>query len=665
MLRRWTPPTDEGASLLRLLNLIPWTNSETPDLLCGPLYAGVAYFTSTEGVAPHPLTLQWQPHDLSDPLQQCVAWRVAMWTHLVSQGGVLSAYFPTNERRTVVSRLYACLDSTFPLLTWLDKNHLANGPKITVREVYLKNLAPEQQRHSVIDASCTHFISDLLPYILTDSDKIPATVYEDAGCPIDDTENMALFIGILRQVAVKRQKLRGFLSTVFNTLRGDGDTNWLASTIVVIVKYALLGNYPGATAFVDFRHRRAVYNLNRESVLHFLTSCSGERSQERENELYVTLTLMYTALAGTFCPESIDYRPMDAFVNGWNEFARTNQRVMQLIVDFYPLPAPPNLVADVFRFLSPLTSRSRDIFYALASRNPQPLDYTFWHFSNPFTANLNQLDLVTALITRLPLQPLLFLQQAFVNSNSTPFNPENLNLFTPNEWNTLCAFACHLVDRRVFAIIPGSQALYFEQSARMLKITGKLSPEKSTLLYCTKCSTVRFRPVGIHLPASHITLLADLNFMCVYCVDCDSPTLQPVNLLGQFIRCYLSTKKTRTLVTLTLCSACMHICVTGFYATRHGTICSECMTTVQALVASQHLTIKGCLACSSSNAKAMQYGSIWTVFENNYLTNRLWCNRCMPAAYAKLHNTNHILDVESLKKVSYKHYSVPIKYRHY
>lgn len=652
--------------MLRLLNLLPWIDPITPLILCGPFYTAVAYFTE-KGHAPEELTSFLGQ---KSPISAVLAWRCALLGHLTAQAGVLGEYFPSEQRRTVLSRLYASLDSHFPLMDVIDGANTGLEP--SMQEIYARNLAPEQCGSAVLDSSCVRFIPLLLPHILTSTIPIPVLAYELAACPVNDP-GMDSLVSLFRQILVKREKMRSFLGTLFNTLCGDGLTNWLRETVVTIIKIALLGNYPDATAFVETRHRRAIYHLNHETILQYIASCAGDRSLARETELAAALSLLSTALVSTFSPNSIDYTNLDHLVSGWPIFFRTNQRIMKLLVDFYPLPPPSNLMLDIFRFLHPLHRKYENIFFLIANTYPVSLEYASF---SPFTSILGclngsqnkttTLNILIAILTKIDPAILTRIQHNFDTTGT--LSRHDLSDF---EFTRLALLARFMVDRWAFAIIPGSQALFFEQSARMLAITSRLAREKSTILYCNTCNTVRFRPVGVHLPASHITLLADLNFTRVYCVDCDGSDIVPINLMGTYVRCYLSTKKTRTLVTLTLCSACMHVCVVGFYSTGAGVICSECSATVSAL---NLLPLsKHCLSCHGL-AQRPEADHYWTFFDDNHvLKTQIWCARCIPAAFKLLrtqirkdsHLTLPVLDLKTMRKLSNTPYSVPVKYRHY
>lgn len=670
MLSRWIPPTDEASSILRLLNFLPWDNSITPLILCGPFYLGVQYFEKN-ATAPHYVENLANPpysktiFSQSNPVLALIRWRVSLFAMLTSQAGVLGEYFPSENRRTVLSRLYTCLDSLFPLIDAIEQQVHGTAHFLSVQEIYSRGLAPEQNAYRVIDSSMTSFIPLLLPHIITGTSPIPPLVYDLSGCPPNDP-TMDQFVSLLRQIIIKREKMRNFLGTLFSTLCGDGLTNWLRETIVVIVKTALLGSYPDATAFVDIRYRRQIYHLNHETILQYIGSCAGDRSQTRETELAAALSLLATSLCSTFSPSSIDYTPLDQFVSGWPSFFRTCQRTMQLLVDFYPQPPPSNLMLDSFRFLQPLQRNYENIFYLINSMNSVPLDYLQWwpflsilkeHYGDEL-AKLTRIDTVFIAII-LHIDPLLLqrMQQGFDHKLFTHHE------LSDSQWLHLCSFSRYLVDRWATRIEPGSHALFFEQSARMYAITGRLAKEKSTILYCQKCNTVRFRPVGVHLPASHITLLADLNFTRLYCVDCDGSDITPINVMGQFVRCYLSTKKSRTLVTLTLCSACMHICVVGFFNTNSGIICSECQSTVSALISVP--PTKHCRACGTL-VQRPDPDLYWSVFDTQkQLKTVLWCTRCMPVSMRNLRENKPLFDQPTLAALSNTPYSVPMKYRQY
>lgn len=680
------PPTDEASSILRLLNFLPWDDPITPLILCGPFYIGVEYFQTNNFTPPHRVTdLPYSPfpekfNEVDDAVTNLLKWRMNVLAMLTSQAGVLSEYFPSENRRTVLSRLYTCFDSLFPLIDALEVIFSSDGAEkrtLCVQEIYSRGLAPEQNAFRVVDSSMTSFIPLLLPHILTGTSPIPPLAYELAGCPVNDP-SMDQFVNLMRQICVKREKMRNFLGTLFNTLCGDGLTNWLRDTIVVIVKTALLGNYPDATAFVDIRYRRKVYHLNHETILQYLGSCAGDRSQMRETELAAALSLLATSLCAGFSLNSIDNLPMDQFVIGWPAFFRTNQRTMQLLVDFYPQPPPSNLMLDSFRFLQPLQRRFENIFYLIHSMQNMPLEYMRWWpvlnaLKGKFGDNLVHLtrinEVEVAILLHIDINTLHLMQNGF--DHAAIFTHHDLS---DTQWQNLASLARYLVDRWATRVEPGSQALFFEQSARMYAITGRLAKEKSTILYCQKCNTVRFRPVGVHLPASHITLLADLNFTRLYCVDCDGSDIVPINVMGQFIRCYLSTKKTRTLVTLTLCSACMHICVVGFFSTNSGVICSECQNTVQALISLP--PTKHCRACGVL-VQRPDPELYWTVFDSQKnLKTVIWCGRCTPAnirhlrvdsknpKYGKIVK-NPLFDMQTISTVSNAPYSVPMKFRHY
>lgn len=623
--------------MLRLLNLLEWDVKETPTLLCGPLYEVVSYFEKTPI---RPTTLIWTP-TLETPLQLAMAWRIALFASLLQQGGTMLCYFPTCSRRTALTQLTACLDSSFPLLDKLEAM-----PHLTLKMAYDQRLAPELQRQSVIDYSCTSFITPVLLHTLVSSEPLPATLVSLIGCDEND-RSLPLLVSLLQQLTLRREKMRGFLSTVFNILRGDGQSNWLASTLVMVVQYSLLGNYPGATAKVSVPYRRQIYKMTRDSTLRYLSSCAGEKLQERENELAVTVCLLSNMLSGTMHPESIDYVDLSSFLHDWTATTRVSQSVMNLLVDFYPLPAPCNLISDVFRFHTQMKVKFETIFHDIANQWPCHAG-KFAHLIKirPWAHQLTKLSFLSALILGHNVVLHQDLQRLF-EEGSPIYRPVHM---TESEWYDLVLLSNYIVDQRAFRVITGSQVLYFEQIGRMLDLTGKLSPEKSTVLYCTNCNTVRFRPVGIHLPSSHITLLADLNFMRIYCVDCDADNMVPINLIGKYVRCYLSTKKRRQLVTLTLCSACMHVCVTGFHHSRHGAICSECKGTVLARQ-QDSIVPKACInQCSITGRLAHPLTTLMVLDSNTRALQRvICCNRCLPPLFRGCEVP--LLESDTLKRV--------------
>ena len=648
MLSRWLPPTDEGASMLRLLNLLEWPNHRTPEFLCGPLHVAVAYFQTHDGV-PHNVPVVYS-FASSSALIRCTVWRVNMLVHFINQAGVLSQYFPVQDRRGVLSRLQTCLDSMFPLLDKLDLQ-----PNLSVEEVYLQRLAPEHTRSTVIDYSCSYFIRYLMPVVFGSKNDIPPIALDILNCQADDKQ-LATLIMILKHICSDGAYGRGFLSLVLGALRGEeAKDSWLSSLILTVAKYALLGNYPGAEGCAGFPLRREIYSLTCEKLLHYFNACITGRETTREVEQGVVHGLLSTIFIGTFSTKSIDYAHLDFLAGEWLPFNNVNQRIVKLIINFYPSPTVVNLVTDIYRFSKPLLPRYENIFFAIFAEFPGSTKEK-WSFIHESGLLVTRVDtILVPIILRCTDQTVmeqLRIMQTYFDQNGSVWRPPTMNALL---WGRVCSLATYLVERKTFAVIPGSQALFFEQASRLLKLTSRLSPEKTTVVYCNNCNTVRFRPVGIHLPSSHITLLADLNFSRVHCVDCDSFNLRRINLLGRFVRCYLSNKKTRKLVTLALCSACLHVSVCGFYASKHGIICEECKYTVSAVI---HPRLsKTCLSCGATTSKLAQAPLFWSIVrDNREIDSCTWCSKCMPRAYARLQekNTPPLFNQKTLVDASHK-----------
>jgi hypothetical protein len=639
---------DEGASMLRLLNLLEWPNNRTPELLCGPLHGAVAYFESHDTV-PHEVALVYTLPAHS-ALVRCVVWRVNMLVHLINQAGVLAQYFPVQDRRGVLSRLQTCLDAMFPLLDKLEQQ-----PALQLDEVYSQRLAPESTRQAVIDYSCTYFIRYLMPVVFGSKTDIPPIVLDILNCRPDDKQ-LATLIMILKHICSDGAYGRGFLSLVLGALRGEeAKDSWLSSLILTVAKYALLGNYPGAEGCAGFPLRREIYALSCEKLLHYFNACISGRETTREVEQGVVHGLLSTIFIGAFSVKSIDYAHLEFLAGEWAPFNSVNQRIVKLIINFYPSPTVVNLVTDIYRFSKPLLPRFENIFFAIADEFPLTSKEQ-WSFIHESGLVMRRLDTVLVPLVLRCTDPSvvehLRIMQRFFDQNGSIWRPPTMHALL---WGRLCSLATYLVERRTFAVIPGSQALFFEQAARLLKLTSKLSPEKTTVVYCNNCNTVRFRPVGIHLPASHITLLADLNFGRVHCVDCDSFDLRRINLLGRFVRCYLSNKKTRKLVTLALCSACLHVSVCGFYASKHGIICEECKFNVSTVGPPR--AAKSCLSCGAAPSKLAHAPSYWSVIKDSReIESSTWCARCMPRAYARIREKHHVplFNQKTLQQASHK-----------
>ena len=204
---------DEGASMLRLLNLLEWPNNRTPELLCGPLHGAVAYFESHDTV-PHEVALVYTLPAHS-ALVRCVVWRVNMLVHLINQAGVLAQYFPVQDRRGVLSRLQTCLDAMFPLLDKLEQH-----PALQLDEVYSQRLAPESTRQAVIDYSCTYFIRYLMPVVFGSKTDIPPIVFSKADTlpclPSAETRTASSASSVLAEsIAVISSVWRVSISLIF------------------------------------------------------------------------------------------------------------------------------------------------------------------------------------------------------------------------------------------------------------------------------------------------------------------------------------------------------------------------------------------------------------------------------------------------------------------
>lgn len=660
MLSRFLPPIDEAASMLRLLNLLNWPDPNVPTLLFGPLFEAISYFEIE--VPPHPVKSQWDPPDLECPLHRCVAWRINMHCELIRRSGTLNEYFPFSCRRDVLSILHGCLDSMFPLLNAIEAN-----PSISLEEIYQKRLEPESNRHMVVDSSCTSFISQLMPFVFEATSYIPEIVLKTIGCDAADP-SLQLLVTLLKQLTIERDKMRNFSATIFNILRHNDEHNWLCKMLVIVVKYALLGNYPGARSFVTFKYRRLVYNMTNENVQQFLYTYSGPKSQAREAELCVTSVLLSMMLVGVFSPFSADYVPMDDLVHGWKPLASLNERVMSLIVIFFPVTVNANLITDISRFFKPLTRKYQNIFYAIAANARSTITNSArW---NPLRES------IMSLVTLCPLVPILtndnnplFMQN--LQSLQATFNSHGRlqlsSLLSPSQKSCLESLAVYYKDRKVLQLSGGTHSLYLEHAARLLKLTGALAPERTTVLYCQSCNTVRFRPVGIKLPHSHITLLVDLNFGHIHCVDCDSTDIVRVNLIGKFLRCYLIVKRRRPVVTLSLCSACLHVSVCGFSAYKHGVVCAECKHTVA--IAALPTTFRHCIACKSISPKVTADSSMWIVLmPDDSIQTHTWCDRCIPTDYSAFRKTTSrvpLLTLQTITSVSNPPYIYQPGTRHY
>lgn len=627
MLSRWVSPFDEAASMLRLLNLLEWQNPDVPILLCGPLYKAVPAFEIN--LLPHPVLTQWHPPNPDSPLQRCVAWRIGMYCELIKRSGTLEEYFPLSNRRDVLSCLHVCLDSMYPLLSALESD-----PSLTMSAIYQRRIEPESQRHIIVDYSCTSILSQLMPYVFEATSYIPEIVYDTFQCSPGNA-SLDLLISLLRQLTVERDRLRNFPSVVFNILRHSSTDDWLSNLVVTVIKYALLGNYPGAKAFVSFQHRRSVYNMTNENVLQFLNIYSGQKTQSREAELCVTSVLLSTMLVGVFSPASADFMPLDHLVRGWPAISRLNERVMALLINYFPEPVHANLITDIARFNRPLTRRYRNIFYAIAARSRDTLvvDTHRWNAHVSVLQSLEQVYPLVPILTADPDPDTLKLYKKIQANFDRDGDLKALSTLSTIQRTTLESLSSYYVDRKILYLTEGTQDLYFEQSARLLKLTGNIAIERTTVLYCQSCSTVRFRPVGVHLPSSHITLLVDLNFGHLHCVDCDSTNIVRINLLGKFLRCYLTVKRRRTVVTLTLCSACLHVAVCGFSAHKHGVICMECRHAVT--LAAVPSNLRHCVVCGSMTPKTTSGASFWSVLNSdNRMETHTWCDRCIPYTFS-------------------------------
>lgn len=636
MLKRWLPPQDEGASMLRLLNLLSWPNAELPALLCGPLYDACARFDASN--ADHslninmPIIYKFPVLNADSVLIRVVVWRVNVLSHLANQAGILSQYFPSDDRRCVASKIFAMLDSMFPLIDYLEAN-----PTLLINDVYLKHLEPEGQRSHVIDYSCTYFISYMMPYALSATSVVSPLLLEILNCKQDDPDFKSL-VEIVRCLTIKRERMRHLLNVVFSALRGVGSCNWLSNIIITVIKYALLGNYPSSEQYADFPVRRKIYHLSREKILDFFFMCGNEN----DAMLGMVQALLSVMLLGTFSTKSFDYIPLDHILIEQEVFQyfRVMKRILKLVTNFYPAPTKNNLISDVYRFLTPIHLKYQNIFYALhASRqsNTKMLKsrYSYLNGCNIIPTQLKHLYVLIILneVDEKIIETILAMQTYF-DKTGTLWRPPNL---PGRVFDKIMELSAVVVGMHTFHVTQGSQALYFEQASRLLKIVGSLAPEKTSVLYCNNCNTVRFRPVGVHLPSSHITLLADLANNRVHCVDCSSDNLSQVNVLGKYVRCFLSNKKNKSIVTLALCSACMHISVCGFYSYRHGSICKECELAVRN---TQQLS-KACLACHSIMTKLAADDPVWpTIDVSNTLKMRYWCKRCTPNDFKTLRTNN-------------------------
>ena len=652
MLSRWLPPMDEGASMLRLLNILNWPNDKIPFVLCGPFYAAVKVFSEMNevGLGAIPIIYSFPNNGCTKTdIIRCAEWRVNMYMYLSTQNGVLTQYFPTDEHRSLLSRILGCVDSTIPLIERLEKH-----PEISMEEIYNEKIAPEQCRGFVIDYSYFYFIGLLLPYVFEATTIIPKLVLDILGCDKEDT-TLNLFICILKHLTIKGEKRNVYFNLVMQALRGDGESNWLCNLLIISMKCALLGNYPEAEYVTEFSVRRKIYKLDRDDIIEYLSFGIGGKPLNIMPAQGIIHGTLGTLLLSVFSPKSIDYIPMDNLISNIKDYVRTVKRLMNLVFNFFPAPLMPTLIWDIYRFLEPVRLRYCTIFHALHAENNKNDKKVNFYFLHETDVKFERIDtIITAIVLQISdrqfLGDMKIMQKTFNETGRLWYPPS----IAGNVSEKINALANYIVQRSNFALVKGSHALYFEQAARLLKITKSLAVEKTTVIYCNRCNTIRFRPVGIHLPSSHITLLADLNFNCVHCVDCDSYDLYRVNLLGKYLRCFLTTKKKKIPVTLALCSACLHISVCGFYSKNHGIICAECQHTVETL--NENLT--SCLACEHPAAKLTDLESLlWTVKIGSQITTRYWCKRCTPRNFQKYRIGNKqikIFDILMLKEKSIK-----------
>jgi hypothetical protein len=644
VLQRKLPSIDEASSTLRRLNLLygvqGWSNPNTPEMLCGPFATSFQLFKDCDSDLRHKVDLVWQPIDSLNILHVFVAWRVAFLLQLIAQGGTLLLIFPSYGDKSIVTDLYACLDSMFPLLAALE-----TVPTLTMEQIYIKRLNPECQRQFVIDHTYTDFIGLLIPYILNCVEHIPVLFYERSGCDVADSAHLNLLITLLRQLLLKREKCRVFNLNLKAALQCNSNncTTWLIDTLVTTIKYALLGNYPGATVCASFTQRRQIYALSRENAIKFITACVPNSNKRHEQS--VAYALLSTIFNATFTLNSNVYQDFSHMCKGWDSYANSHQRVLQVILDYYPSVPPANQIDDVFRMTPTLSLLYQNIFYAIHAVSKKSVEYQRWSHIRLFQTD--QLTYLTAIACQIPLATLENFQKAYLATGTC-----NSKLLRPYQWNILGSLAAYLVDQYSFSVKSGTVALYLQQSKRMLETTNSLSPEKTSIMFCSGCDTGRFRPVGHKFPKSHITLIADFSRgdINVHCFYCNNKNLERINLLGKYIRCYLENKKNRKLVTLALCSACVHICVAGYYAHNIGVICRECAEKNK----KRENIAKECAFCSNINLRSNQTVPKYTFLdEHKKLVTRYWCQRCMPPMLMTNNDAFPILNLATAQQLSH------------
>lgn len=623
-----------------------------PELVFGPLYNCTDWFKTHPGI---PWTVDsdhdwvWRPPDThqTDPVCRAIAWRLAMMWNMVNKHGVLVHCFPHIQRRTFLAELLANIDSTIPLVDFIERAIIDNPESaIDTRYIYKNHKAPEQCRAAVIDETCvTDVLRAFIPLVFIHlhepAFKVPSYIFRQLhlnDASDADERAVRMLYTLLRLVILRDHNGREILKLLYDALYMINTPPWLSQCVLLMLQMVLLGNFPGSSYCVAWKKRRLIYRWTWHSAVNYLLSCNnGVRLTDKDADIGVSMALLSQSLAVFLDPDSPQYIDQ-FFIVGWPEFNRSNKRVLDQIYAYFPAAPPQMLINDIGRFIRPLMTLFVDIYAALASLQRGPDHHTeLWR--HLYTTAIDwdtftTLNDITAVLCRWEpetRQAARALQAAFDATHTAAC----IDSFTDPSLSVLISLAVWIMRRRIMKIIPASHALTLLQYTRMMEISYSTEIDAlCTVLVCRQCNTARVRPVGIHLPRTHTTIHVNLYTLELQCPDCRSDHLEPVSLLGNFLRCILTNNHASDVVTIACCGACGHICVVEpDHFVRSMPVCSECYTQAPAVDAKH---ARRCLNSCPIAQKASSRSIYCLVRRGDDMAYEPWCAACIPREFNAL-----------------------------
>lgn len=650
--------------MLRLLRLLSWSdNAEAqqtlPRLICGP-FADIVHWFQTRSDEPW-RTPRWvwvpPPALQADPVARAAAWRLAMLYHYIDNHSIVRACMPDDE--PVLPLLLVLVDSMHPLIRHLE----TTGEVLDQSSLVRRRLLPELCRDRVIDATCVRsFLACFVPLLFTGPANSEFFIVTDTLCrslglhePTEaDYTAIKLLYGLFRRLFFRKSGIRTFLASLHTGLSSQ-TPEWLSPVLVTMIKCVLLGNYPTAQQCMRWDDRHLVYSWTWQDILvYFRAAAQDPRKTDRDPDTRVAMTCLVQLFGIFFDAQSYSASHVRRFVDGWDAFQRANDTLLQVILRVFPAPPDHQSVQASYAKLPVLTLLYQDSIYTLATFNKESikhvwddvyqLDLDWQHvdrLNGPFFQYMCKLTPAdTAILPRL--------QRAFDVWGTVPAVEAVLADMSAKGAAKVANFCAWVAHRRIFKITGVNHRLALKQHLRLMEIDpGQRATDLNTVPHCRKCNMVRTKPIGLYMPSSYVTVQLRVHWKQLLCMECRSPDLEIVNVMGATVRCLLSPKNKPGAQTLTVCTSCNHITVLApDRFLDEGPVCNECYISTLAIVSTAPQTPTRCLnGCNLSNRHQTHPKNF---FVSNPVRVVAICPTCLPWDLAFCANTTRVFDEAEL-----------------